>query len=89
LQAAVPDLFGQTATNVAGAGFNTLKTLAYLQNSNETGNTLSSADSSRCARLGNYMASSLVTTDKGYGGMTVPKDGQLGSRSVLARPHHA
>ncbi len=85
----MPDLFGQTATNVAGAGFNTLKTLAYLQNSNETGNTLSSADSSRCARLGNYMASSLVTTDKGYGGMTVPKDGQLGSRSVLARPHHA
>ena len=31
------------------AGFNTLKTLAYLQNSNETGNTLSSADGSRCA----------------------------------------
>ena len=71
------------------AGFNTLKTLAYLQNSNETGNTVSSADSSRCALLGNYMASSLVTTNKGYGGVTVPKDGQLGSQSVLACPHHA
>jgi hypothetical protein len=72
----------------AWPGFNTLNTLGYSQNSNETGNALSSADSSRCALLGNYMASSLVTTSNGYGGMTSPSDVQLGSQSVLANPHH-
>jgi hypothetical protein len=70
-------------------GFNTLKTLSYLQNSNETGNTLSSADGSRCALLGNYTASSLVTIGNRYGGMTAPNEWQWGSQSLLACPHRA
>jgi hypothetical protein len=49
----------------------------------------SSAECSRCALLGNHMASSLVAHDVGCGGMTVPLEAALVSQSWLACPHHA
>jgi hypothetical protein len=70
------------------AGFTAPKTLGYLQNGSQAGGSLSVADSSRCALLGYYMASSLVSPKGGYGEMTVLNDVPWGLQPVLANPHH-
>ncbi len=72
----------------AAGGFSASMTLGYWRNSSQTGATLSSADASQCALLRSYIASSFVTAQEGYCGMTTPSDPQLGSQSVLANPHH-
>jgi Bacterial Ig-like domain len=87
---AFPSLLNLGAKDGIGqpmGGSSTPTVLAYLQNNIQSGGTLPIADASRCALLGNYVASSLVVPNQGLGAIP-PNDLPLGSAPVLASPHH-
>jgi hypothetical protein len=64
-------------------------TLAYSENSADTGGALSVTDGSHAAAialLGNYMAGSFVTTADGHGGTLLTQAAQTGQQPLLTHP---
>ena len=81
--------FPRHGLDLPDIAFGAQTTLAYSENSADTGGTLTVTDGCHAAAialLGNHMAGSFVTTADGHGGTLVTQATQTGQQPLLTHP---